>query len=258
MAVQKSSGDKKEKNEKPEEVGRHLVGIKELPSEKEKPDETKKGDNLMKREIKTEEKKPNMEVKPKTDSKQAVENTDNKQQKVRDERAYTIKDVLLGIINIVTVALLVVMLLGLPEKAEKLKELRNEDARNDSSVTYEFPDIEASNSKAEELGSLFIDDTGIVEFVRMVEEIKAEERSVKKIYFTSQKVVADRTGNFGIPVIIQMRGNWEQIGIDMAKIQKLPYLFRAVNIDVEKSEEDGLIELDYGGFLYVANEQGKN
>jgi Tfp pilus assembly protein PilO len=69
----------------------------------------------------------------------------------------------------------------------------------------------------------------------------------------------DKTGNYGIPVIIELNGAWESIGQDLQEIQKLPFLLRAISIDAEPDKEnESMIQFKYGGFLYVDTRLGEN
>lgn len=171
----------------------------------------------------------------------------------------TTKDIILGVINLVSIILLIILLVRLPQKADRLKELRNEDIRNQASLSFDLADISDSSAKADELEELFIDESGVVEFVNDVEGLRSEESSITEVRFTSQEAVKDKTGNYGIPIIIELRGSWQQIGQDLQEIQKLPYLFRAVKIEVEPLEDEGsLIQFRYGGLLYVDDKLGED
>ena len=162
------------------------------------------------------------------------------------------KDVILGIINLISIGLLIFILFQFPKKAEELRKLRTEEFLNESSVAFEFTEVEKSLEKANTLQGLFLEESGLVDFVNEAEKIRSEESALKKVAFASQQSVKDRTGNFGIPVVIELTGTWEAIDRDLQKIDKLPFLFRAANISIEPSETDpGVLVFKYGLFLYV-------
>lgn len=167
------------------------------------------------------------------------------------------KDIILGLINIISIILLIIILVRFPSKANELKNLRIEKIKSESGSSFEFSDIESHRNNAQALSKLFLEEPGIVDFVNSVEKLKADEGAIKKISFASQKVLKDKTGNFGIPVVIELSGSWEAIKGDLKKIEELPFLFRAANIET-KTTEEGVILFKYGGFLYVSDELGKN
>jgi hypothetical protein len=169
------------------------------------------------------------------------------------------KDIILGIINLISFVLLVIILIRFPDKAQELKRLRIENLRNESSVSFEFSEIDVHKPKAGRLSGLFLDEAGVVDFVNEVEKLKIEGSAFNKMTFASQKVVKDKTGNYGIPVVIELKGSWEAIGGAMEAIDALPFLFRPVNILAEPVlEEEGVIMFKYGGFLYVNDRLGKD
>ena len=154
---------------------------------------------------------------------------------------------------------MIVILVKFPLKAKELKESRDEDLRNQSNVSYEFTEIDASKEKADELTKLFLDESGVVDFVNDVEKIKIKNRALSKVSFTRQKGVKDRTGNFGIPVVIDFRGSWESILLDLTDLEALPFLLRPVSIDLGQDDSDPtVINLKYGGLLYVVDRLGES
>ena len=245
------------------QVEKYLTEMKELPSNQKKGKEAKKpivNKKVSKtKDVVKEKTKPEMIVKKAEDVKEV--NDGDKFEKTRgnsSDKLITTKDILLGIVNIASLALLIILLIKLPEKAQELNKLRNQVLLSESEVALEIADVEGSKDKASELENLFIDEAGLVNFVSDVEDLKGEKSSIGKISITSRKAIKDKTGNFGIPVIIEMRGNWSQFGEDIQNIQKLPYLFRAIRVDTEQLEEEGVLRLNYGGFLYVDDKLGEN
>ena len=172
----------------------------------------------------------------------------------------TSRVLLLGAGNLIFMFLLAFFLVKLPGKANELKRLRNASFRASSEGRTEIAkfEIESVRERADKLANLFPDESGLVDFVNDIEKIK-EEGVVTRLSFASTEVVRDRTGYYGIPVIIHFRGSWSQIDTDLQKIQKLHFLFRAVSIKAEVfSEEENVVELSYGGFLYVDDKLGKD
>jgi len=239
--------------EKPQ-VEKYLTEMKELPDHQEVKKEQNKpeGVNLetMKKAVVRQK-----EVGPKKESGSGEKASNNMS---REDRLVTTKDILLWVINVASLALMIVLLIKLPKKAEELNTLRNQVLLSESEVALEISEVEGSKDRASELEDLFIAEQGLVNFVSDVEKLKGGSSSINKINITSQKAVKDRTGSYGIPVVIEMRGDWSRFGEDMKKIQQLPYLFRVIRIDSEILDDEGVVGLKYGGFLYVHDKLGKN
>src|SRR3989344_3239271 len=221
---------------------KYLTQMKELPPETEEEAATKskseRGDeeNLSEKKKlprKDAEKIGNEDVKVKVPDGFDEDSSDMEDSEGRS--ILSSKDVILGIINLISIGLLIFILFQFPKKAEELRKLRTEEFLNESSVAFEFTEVEKSLEKANTLQGLFLEESGF-----------------KKVAFASQQSVKDRTGNFGIPVVIELTGTWEAIDRDLQKIDKLPFLFRAANISIEPSETDpGVLVFKYGLFLYV-------
>ena len=168
------------------------------------------------------------------------------------------KDIILGLINVVTIVFLIIILTKFPQKSEELKSLRNESLMVRSIGSFEIIEIEDKKTKADKLNNLFLDEGGVVDFVNEVEKIKSQGRSIVKVTFASGKAIKDRTENFGVPIVIEMKGGWDAIGMDLEEIEKLPFLFRSAVIEAEINEEDAaVIDFKYGVFLYVIDRLGQ-
>lgn len=243
-----------EKQPNEPQVEKYLTEMKELPGHKEVKKEVGKKDQVQQKVVeKPPEKRSGVRVEgPPVATKADDDSVDKK------DRLMTTKDFLLGIINVASLALLIVLLIKLPDKAAELNKLRNQVLLSESEVALEISEVEGSKDKAGELENLFIDEVGLVNFVGDVEGLKGESSSISKINITSKNAVEDKTGSFGIPVVIEMRGDWSRFGEDMKKIQQLPYLFRVIRIDTEILDDEGVVGLKYGGFLYVNDKLGEN
>lgn len=226
---------------KVEEPESYLTDMKELPPAREQEFSVNK--NKVEESVakKTTEIPMNKEKKFKLPKKEKSENS-----------FYTKKDVILGIVNLVTVAILIFLLTKLPIKSKEFQMEKALEILNAENPEAVFGDIEPHKEKADQLSKLFLDESGIVNFVGEVEKLKGEGSAIQKVTFTSQKPVKDKTGFTGIPVIIEMKGNWQEIAGSMEKIQSLPFLFRPVNIEaLPVKDEPGITELGYGAILYV-------
>jgi len=180
------------------------------------------------------------------------------EEEISSERVFTSKDIILGIVNFVSILLLILILIALPKKAKQLNELEIERLLAESNANFKREDIRVNLEKADQMKNLFLNESGLVDFVSAVEKIKREGGTVKKVSFASQVAVKDRSGNFGIPVVIELVGGWEKIDEDLQKIDKLPFLFRPANIQIEPSKDkEREMEFKYGIFLYVDEKLGE-
>jgi len=175
------------------------------------------------------------------------------------DKPYTVRDLILGVVNLLSIALLIFLLIKLPGKSEELKLVRVEKIKSLESDSIKNINIDDSRAKAEKLESLFLDDFGVVNFVSDIEKLKAGNPAIKKVTFTSQKPVTDRLKLEGIPAVVELQGDWVSIGSAIGAIESLPYLFRPISIKSESSKEDpNVIVLNYGGLLYVGDKFSKN
>jgi len=175
------------------------------------------------------------------------------------KRPFSTKDVILGIINLLLFIALFFILKDLPEKATELGKLKIDELQSEIVVFPESSKVDIYKPKADELSDLFLDEPGVVGFVDEVEKLKSEDGPFQRVVFAGQKEVKDKTGNYGIPVVIELRGTWDALDQVMGRIDELPFLFRPANILVEPLlSEEGLIDLKYGGFLYVDDRLGEN
>ncbi len=269
---------------------RYLTDMKELPNYTKNDDDTSQDSLVVAEKQEKTNEMPKMEETPKrtpsppTDDKPIEESKTNNQEAMTsgktatkhsaqdnelssnedsedtadgklDNMPFSSKDVILGIINVITVILLIVLLVRIPEKADEVKMLRNENIESQSKVELESVDLEKSSKKAEALQDLFLDESGVVNYVSSVDKLK-EGGTVSEITFASQQPVVDRTGNSGIPVTIKMIGSWDQIEQDLNEIQNLPFLVRPVNIEMQ-TDETGVLLFKYGVLLYVNKDLGK-
>jgi hypothetical protein len=168
------------------------------------------------------------------------------------------KELILVVIDIFSIVALFVLLSQLPHAAEELRQARIASTKDDASVTFEYDKVISRKVDIDKLSSLFLDDTGVVSFVNAVEKLKGEKSAIQKVTFTSQKAVKDRTGNYGLPVVIEMTGTWDQIGTDLEKLQVLPFLYRPVTFESKPNlSNPANFDVKYGILLYVNYDASK-
>ncbi len=182
-----------------------------------------------------------------------------KKKKKRGARKWWVKDVVLAVINIIFLIATIILLGMLSERGAEFKKLRTVyiQASEKSEVEIAKLEIDASRKVNDSLSALFPDEAGLVEFAREIDKLK-EENLVTSFSFASETAVRDQTGQFGVPIVIIIEGNWTQIADAMQKLQQLPFILRAVSINAERILENNLITFRYGGFLYVDESLAKN
>lgn len=176
-----------------------------------------------------------------------------------NEKVVSIKEGILIAINIFSVALLLFLLFKLPEEAKKVHDFRVLIQKSENIQQAEILGLEIAKEKTDKLKTLFLNDEGIVKFVNAIESLKQNNQSIKKIEFPSQEVIKDKTGNMAIPVIIELSGDWLELGKSLSEIESLPYLFRPVSVDIKPNKLDqGKFDIKYGGALYVSEQIQKS
>lgn len=259
---------------------KYLTEMKELPpsyspdekrevskeeSKQDKPKEDQKQEDKVIKEEKKELKMPEKPGKsPKVERPLMSMSDEADDVEEKGEHPYTYKDVILGVVNLLSVIFFVIMIVNFPKKSQELKNLKIQEIKNEMAANMETNEIDLVKPKVEKIDNYFLDEAGIVNFVNDVELQKSEGGAISKVSFASQKAVADKTGNYGVPIVIELTGGWEVIDSDLQKIDKLPYLFRPVKVEIEYDEENPdeenpkMVVYKYGIFLYVRESLGKN
>ena len=170
-----------------------------------------------------------------------------------------VKAAIIAFINIIAIAGIIYFDRKIPTKALEIKRLRSEQlgigAQNLDIVKK---DLENNSDKIDKLLSLFPDDSGLVVFANELDRIKAEGKVIG-FSFAAESAIKDKTGSIGIPVLIEIKGTWPEIDTDLQKIESLPFLLRAIEIEAQPAPEgEGIIDFKFGGFLYVGKDFGKN
>jgi len=226
-----------------EDIAKYLTDIKELPG-------------VPSAAISLKRKTP-IEGKKREEGPIEVQEMETKEPK--ETRTVSVGAILLIILNFVFVIALAFILSKLPERAKELKNLINQELQAEKAGGEQLVNLEIENTKEKtgKLESLFPDERGLVDFVRDLDELKTQG-FITNFNFASKEPIKDKTGLYGVPVIIEFRGNWIQIGEGLLRLQNLPFLFRAVKIETEFKPEESVIQLKYGGFLYVHENFGKD
>lgn len=197
------------------------------------------------------------EAKAKTHMKTNMGKTKKKKKKLTSN--LWVKEIGIGVINLILILATIILLGQLADKAQEVKTARNASIATTTKSSSEIAglELEASREKADKLKSIFPNESGLIDFVSEIDSLK-EEGLITTFAFASEKAVKDKTGEFGIPIVIQFQGTWAQIGDSLNRLNQTPFLVRGVTIEANRGVEDGLITLKYGGFLYVDESLAKN
>jgi hypothetical protein len=227
---------------------KYLRDMKELSDEE---DDAINGETEEK-ETTTTIKQPKMRTESKPEPKEEAKETAREIVIQEQKGFFATKDIILIIINAFSIIFLIILLIKIPEKAAQLRQISIDNMKDEAAVSFQFNDIFTHKNEYQDIDNLFLDESGIVQFVNEVEKLKNNESSIKKVTFTSQKPIKDKTGNVGIPVVIELSGTWEQIQTDLEKIQELRFLFRPITFETKPSlESSNILSGKYGVLLYV-------
>lgn len=175
------------------------------------------------------------------------------------------KALLLGLYNLIAVAILFIAISDMSSKAQEVKRLKSLNLRQ---INSEIKIIESNIKNYEKqnayLKKLFPDDTGFIQFIKEIDSLK-KEGSVAQFSFASNDIVIDQTKNIGLPINIEFQGSKEKVNQALQKVLTLPYLFRPITTEIrittETKEEDKqseVVVIKLGGFLYVAETINQN
>lgn len=165
--------------------------------------------------------------------------------------------IFLFVINLILIGLSVFLIVNLPKKATELNTARSEVQKVIESKKIDVTGLEyaPTKEKVDKLTSYYPEEDGLIDFIESIEVLKAEGK-VKNFSLVGQDAVKDKTGAYGIPFIVEFEGSWENINLSLQEFQKLPYLVRAVDIEI-KLIDTKTVNFKYGGFLYVSDKLAK-
>lgn len=258
--------DLKEKEVNARDGKKYLTAIKELPPDVSQMEASQPKDRRILEEMKEKQKNKEKtsdlkgnEVKDATKIKDKLLEEELDEDERSSGLPLSAKDIVLIIVNLISVVLLVIILLKFPEKSEELKRLRVDELKSQSNIAYEAQGIEGARERSQKLNNLFLDESGVVGFVNDLEGLRGEGTSISKINFGNPTALRDKSENIGIPLVVELTGAWDAIDRDLQSIDNLPYLFRPVNVEISRSKDDSkVIIFKYGVFLYVNDSFGKN
>lgn len=195
---------------------------------------------------------------PKSDGGLLVEKPDLTKTSKIDSTGIQVKSFIgLFIVDVLLLVASVFLIINLPKKATELNKARSEEQKVIESKKIDVTSLEYAPTKesVDRLSSFYPQEDGLIDFIEMIEVLKGDGK-VKNFSLVGQDAVKDRTGAYGIPFIVEFEGSWEDINLSLQEFQKLPYLVRAVDIEI-KLVDTKTINFKYGGFLYVSDKLAK-
>jgi len=148
--VDKYLTDMKELPPSGKDVGKEVKTEKKAPPKENVIDKMKSSNNTAKiEELPQKVEKPS---KKKTPDKDVMSDSNSR---------FTFKDIILGIINFISIILLIYLLTRLPIKAKEFQDERVKELQNQTDPVSVFGDISQEKQKADELDNLFLDDLQI-------------------------------------------------------------------------------------------------
>ena len=165
--------------------------------------------------------------------------------------------VVLVFINLLMFGVSIFFIVSLPKKAGELNKARSDEQKVKESKEIDVTGLENNLTKesVDGLAKYYPEESGLIDFIELVEEMR-ENGLVKNFSLVGQDAVKDKTGAYGIPIIIEFEGSWESINVSLQALQKLPYLIRAINVEAKVVDEQ-IVNFKYGGFLYVSDKLAK-
>ena len=143
-------------------------------------------------------------------------------------------------------------------QAQKIRQ-NNVLSQTSSQQVVLQSELDKYKTQADSLENLFPDDTTVVNFVLAISDLKSKGQITDFAFSTPNSTpVKDNLGLLGIPISITIDGDINTINSGLQSVNSLPYLIRPLVLDIEAASQSGQLEAQYGGFLYVDQNYGKN
>jgi Tfp pilus assembly protein PilO len=187
-----------------------------------------------------------------------------------------IRAAILGVVIFILLIALMTILGRLPLLADEIRNLSTESVSvSDENLDELRQQLAVAQPRVEQLSEYFPDESGVVDFIGEIDKLKAQG-TIDSFSFASSDAVTDKSKSLSLPVLIVVTGDADKISSALGQIQSLPYIIRAVSVDIdaeagftEVEGEDGEItqvpdtsgntlKLKYGGLIYVDEDLGKN
>jgi len=194
---------------------------------------------------------------PPQDPKTSEQKTEPKEKKQQGKPRLLLNVAILGGLDLICLLALLFLLTNLPQKGEKINLLRSQNFQaaaisGDQSL---INNLSQAQIKADQLQALYPNEARLLKFVEGIDRLK-DTGVISRFSFANDDPVKDKTGYIGVPIVIEFRGTWPQISQTLKSVQDLPFLIRAIDIEISQIPNQGIQRLMFGGVLYVAENFG--
>ncbi len=165
---------------------------------------------------------------------------------------------ILVLVDLICLLLIFIFLSILPAKAQEAKKLKSLSLKIQAAKEKLINPAElVSEKQIADLQAVFPKDEGLVNFINEIDSLK-KQGLVNQFSFASEKPVKDKNGYLVLPIVIQFSGSEAEVNYGLNKILSLPYLFRAINVEISKVPNEDKVSLKYGGVLYINEKNNTN
>ncbi|GEM_PF-4955994 len=167
---------------------------------------------------------------------------------------FYLKLIAVNFINIVLIIVIFVILGKLPDQANEIKALRNQEVLVQENTDLAVIETELANLEPKISGveRSFVDESELLVFIESLDRLKNQGLLAGFEPLTGG-AVANR-GARGFPLMITFSGSPEQVADGLSEFQKLPFLMKSVTAEVTYNRDDRNTVFNYGIFLYQNNE----
>jgi Tfp pilus assembly protein PilO len=161
------------------------------------------------------------------------------------------------LINFLALIFLGLLLNSLKGKTLEMKKMKNLAAET-SRVNLENLETEIAETqdKSEQLATVFPNEEGLIGFIQKIDELK-KDKYLTYFSFAADNILKDKTGYSGLPLVLEAKGSWQQIGETLSKIYSLPFIVRPINVEIRQVAGNEM-NLKLGGILYVSKNFNQN
>lgn len=153
-------------------------------------------------------------------------------------------------INLILFVLILVLMGKLSQKAQVMKELRNQKLAAQETTKFEVmeAELETASGQIETLENAFIADGRFLNFVETMDELKS--RGLISGYEPLSGNIVRSKKSTGLPVEVSLQGDASGVNRGLNSLSQVGFLFKPVTFEMSLSE-DGTYLVRYGIFLYT-------
>lgn len=162
-----------------------------------------------------------------------------------------------GLANLLALIFLGLLLNGLRQKTSEMKKMK---VLSDQASQINLENLESevveNKDKSGQLEAVFPNEESLLEFIKEIDKLK-KDKQLTYFSFAADNILKDKTGYLGLPLVFETKGSWQELSASLASIYRLPFLIRAINLEVRQVAEKEM-NLKFGGILYVSKNFNQN